>query len=251
MAEEIKDEVKAQPAAAAKDAAKPTAKAATKSAAKPAAKDAVKPAAKDAAKPAVKDAAKPAVKDAAKPAVKDAAKPVATDDSKPAAKDAAKPVATDDSKPAAPDAAKPAVADAAKPAPDGAAEGDAKVVRRRIKGSKNIPVGVVHILASFNNTTVSVSDPRGNVISWSSGGRCGFKGSRKSTAYAGTIVAQEACKVALGHGLNEVEIRVQGPGSGRESAIRAVQAAGLAITGITDITPIAHNGCRARKRRRV
>ncbi|MDR0993220.1 MAG: 30S ribosomal protein S11 [Verrucomicrobiota bacterium] len=126
-----------------------------------------------------------------------------------------------------------------------------KVVRRRIKGSKNIPVGVVHILASFNNTTVSITDPRGNVISWSSGGRCGFKGSRKSTAYAGTVVTQEACKVALGHGLHEVEILVQGPGSGRESAIRAVQAAGLTISGIRDITPVPHNGCRARKRRRV
>ena len=132
-----------------------------------------------------------------------------------------------------------------------AAEGEAKVAVRRIKGSKNIPVGVVHILASFNNTTVSITDPRGNVISWSSGGRCGFKGSRKSTAYAGTVVTQEACKVALGHGLHEVEILVQGPGSGRESAIRAVQAAGLTITGIRDITPVPHNGCRARKRRRV
>jgi len=98
---------------------------------------------------------------------------------------------------------------------------------------------------------VSITDPRGNVISWSSGGRCGFKGSRKSTAYAGTVVTQEACKVALGHGLHEVEILVQGPGSGRESAIRAVQAAGLTITGIRDITPVPHNGCRARKRRRV
>lgn len=200
MADEIKDEVKAQPAPAA---------------------------ATEAAKPAAKDKAKPAAKDAAKPTEKDAAKPAATD------------------------TATPASADVAKPAAEGAAEGEAKAVRRRIKGSKNIPVGVVHILASFNNTTVSVSDPRGNVISWSSGGRCGFKGSRKSTAYAGTIVAQEACKVALGHGLNEVEILVQGPGSGRESAIRAVQAAGLSITGIRDITPLAHNGCRARKRRRV
>lgn len=126
-----------------------------------------------------------------------------------------------------------------------------KIVRRKIKGSKNIPVGVVHILASFNNTTVSITDPRGNVISWSSGGRCGFKGSRKSTAYAGTVVTQEACKVALGHGLHEVEILVEGPGNGRESAIRAVQAAGLTITGIRDITPVPHNGCRARKRRRV
>ena len=200
MADEIKDEVKAQPAPAA---------------------------ATEAAKPAAKDKAKPAAKDAAKPTEKDAAKPAATD------------------------TATPASADVAKPAAEGAAEGEAKAVRRRIKGSKNIPVGVVHILASFNNTTVSVSDPRGNVISWSSGGRCGFKGSRKSTAYAGTIVVQEACKVALGHGLNEVEILVQGPGSGRESAIRAVQAAGLSITGIRDITPLAHNGCRARKRRRV
>lgn len=129
-------------------------------------------------------------------------------------------------------------------------EGEAKV-RRRAKGAKNIPVGVVHILASFNNTTVSITDPRGNVIAWSSGGRCGFKGSRKSTAYAGTIVSQEACKAALGFGLHEVEILVQGPGSGRESAIRAVQAAGLAISGIRDLTPIPHNGCRARKRRRV
>ena len=142
-------------------------------------------------------------------------------------------------------------ADAAPAAADATADGEAKAVRRRAKGAKNVPVGVVHILASFNNTTVSISDPRGNVISWSSGGRCGFKGSRKSTAYAGTVVCQEACKVALGYGLHEVEILVQGPGSGRESAIRAVQAAGLTISGIKDITPIAHNGCRARKRRRV
>lgn len=144
--------------------------------------------------------------------------------------------------------AAPAAAEAA-PAAEGEEGAAAKV--RKIKGAKNIPAGVVHILASFNNTTVSVSDPKGNVIAWSSGGRCGFKGSRKSTAYAGTIVAQEACKVALGHGLHEVEILVQGPGSGRESAIRAVQAAGLTITGIRDITPVPHNGCRARKRRRV
>ena len=150
------------------------------------------------------------------------------------------------------EAAAPAAAEAAPAtAETPAAEGDGKAVRRRAKGAKNVPVGVVHILASFNNTTVSITDPRGNVIAWSSGGRCGFKGSRKSTAYAGTVVSQEACKAALGHGLHEVEILVQGPGSGRESAIRAVQAAGLAITGIRDITPVPHNGCRARKRRRV
>ena len=148
--------------------------------------------------------------------------------------------------------AAPAAAEAAPAGAEGApAEGEGKAVRRRAKGAKNVPVGVVHILASFNNTTVSITDPRGNVIAWSSGGRCGFKGSRKSTAYAGTVVSQEACKTALGHGLHEVEILVQGPGSGRESAIRAVQAAGLTITGIRDITPIPHNGCRARKARRV
>ena len=144
----------------------------------------------------------------------------------------------------------PAAEGAAPAADAAAAEGEGKV-RRRAKGAKTVPVGVVHILASFNNTTVSITDPRGNVIAWSSGGRCGFKGSRKSTAYAGTVVSQEACKTALGHGLHEVEILVQGPGSGRESAIRAVQAAGLTITGIRDITPIPHNGCRARKARRV
>jgi len=146
--------------------------------------------------------------------------------------------------PAAAEAAPAAAADAA------ATEGEGKV-RRRAKGAKNVPVGVVHILASFNNTTVSITDPRGNVVAWSSGGRCGFKGSRKSTAYAGPVVSQEACKVAVGCGMHEVEILVQGPGSGRESAIRAVQAAGLAISGIKDITPVPHNGCRARKRRRV
>lgn len=146
----------------------------------------------------------------------------------------------------------PAAAEAAPAGTEAAAaEGEGKVVRRRAKGAKNVPVGLVSILASFNNTTVSITDLRGNVIAWSSGGRCGFKGSRKSTAYAGTVVSQEACKTALGHGLHEVEILVQGPGSGRESAIRAVQAAGLMISGIRDITPVPHNGCRARKRRRV
>ena len=149
-------------------------------------------------------------------------------------------------------AAAPAAAEAAPASAEApAAEGEGKAVRRRAKGSKNVPVGVVHILASFNNTTVSITDPRGNVISWSSGGRCGFKGSRKSTAYAGTVVSQEACKAALGHGLHEVEILVQGPGSGRESAVRALQSSGLEVTGIKDITMIPHNGCRPPKRRRV
>ena len=173
---------------------------------------------------------------------------------------ASPPPATDKPAPAAPITPK-TVPDAPKAAPTtaptatpaaAAEEGEPKPpVRRRVKGSKNIPVGVVHILASFNNTVVSITDPTGNVIAWSSGGRCGFKGSRKSTAYAGTIITQEACKVALGHGLHEVSVLVQGPGSGRESAIRAVQAAGLNITAVRDITPVPHNGCRPRKRRRV
>ena len=111
--------------------------------------------------------------------------------------------------------------------------------------------GVQTCALPIYNTVVSITDPAGNVISWSSGGRCGFKGSRKSTAYAGTVITQEACKVALGHGLHEVSVLVQGPGSGRESAIRAVQAAGLTITSVRDITPVPHNGCRPRKRRRV
>ena len=145
----------------------------------------------------------------------------------------------------------PAAAEAAPAAAEApAAEGEGKI-RRRAKGAKNVPVGLVHILASFNNTTVSITDPRGNVLSWSSGGRCGFKGSRKSTAYAGTIVSQEACKAALGFGLHEVEILVQGPGSGRESAIRAIQSAGMNVTAIKDVTPVPHNGCRPPKRRRV
>ncbi|MDD2235933.1 MAG: 30S ribosomal protein S11 [Kiritimatiellae bacterium] len=125
------------------------------------------------------------------------------------------------------------------------------VKKTRVKGGKYVPVGIVHIKASFNNTQVSISDPRGAVISWSNAGRCGFKGSRKSTAYAATMVAQEAARVAVSHGMHEVEVKVQGPGAGRESAIRAVQAAGLAVTSIKDMTPIPHNGCRSPKRRRV
>jgi small subunit ribosomal protein S11 len=110
---------------------------------------------------------------------------------------------------------------------------------------------VVHIRASFNNTTVTITDVKGAVISWSSAGRCGFKGSRRSTAYAATMVAQEAARQAVGHGMHEVEILVQGPGAGRESAIRSIQAAGLNITLIKDVTPMPHNGCRPPKRRRV
>ena len=121
----------------------------------------------------------------------------------------------------------------------------------KAKHAKNIVSGVANILATFNNTLVSITDAHGNLIGWSSAGRVGFKGSRKSTAYAAQQVAQDAARQAMAHGMKEVEIRVKGPGSGRESAIRAMQAIGLEITTIKDVTPIPHNGCRPRKKRRV
>ncbi|HWN96939.1 MAG TPA: 30S ribosomal protein S11 [Methylomirabilota bacterium] len=121
----------------------------------------------------------------------------------------------------------------------------------KAKGAKNITTGVANILATFNNTQVSITDMQGNVIGWSSAGRVGFKGSRKSTAFAAQQVAQDAARQAMSHGMREVEVRVKGPGSGRESAIRALQAIGLEITTIKDVTPIPHNGCRPRKKRRV
>jgi small subunit ribosomal protein S11 len=121
----------------------------------------------------------------------------------------------------------------------------------KAKGAKNIASGIANILATFNNTLVSITDMQGHVIGWSSAGRVGFKGSRKSTAYAAQQVAQDAARQAMSHGMREVEVRVKGPGSGRESAIRALQAIGLEITTIKDVTPIPHNGCRPRKKRRV
>lgn len=121
----------------------------------------------------------------------------------------------------------------------------------KAKGSKNIITGVANILATFNNTQVCITDMQGNVIGWSSAGRVGFKGSRKSTAFAAQQVAQDAARQAMSHGMREVEVRVKGPGSGRESAIRALQAIGLEITVIKDVTPVPHNGCRPRKKRRV
>lgn len=121
----------------------------------------------------------------------------------------------------------------------------------KAKGSKNVQSGVAHIQASFNNTIVSITDGAGHVIGWSSAGKVGFKGSRKSTAYAAQMVAQDACRQAMGHGLKEVEVRVKGPGAGRESAVRAIQAVGLEITLIKDVTPVPHNGCRPPKQRRV
>ena len=124
-----------------------------------------------------------------------------------------------------------------------------KVVKA--KHAKNIVSGIANILATFNNTQVTITDAQGNLIGWSSAGRVGFKGSRKSTAYAAQQVAQDAARQAMSHGMKEVEIRVKGPGSGRESAIRALQAIGLEISSIKDVTPVPHNGCRPRKKRRV
>ncbi|MBM3829608.1 MAG: 30S ribosomal protein S11 [Verrucomicrobia bacterium] len=121
----------------------------------------------------------------------------------------------------------------------------------KAKGAKNVAIGIAHIRSSFNNTNVSITDMQGNVIGWSTAGRVGFKGSRKSTAFAAQQAAQDAARQAMAHGLREVEIRVSGPGSGRESAIRALQAIGLEISTIKDVTPVPHNGCRPRKKRRV
>ena len=121
----------------------------------------------------------------------------------------------------------------------------------KAKGSKNVHNGIAHILATFNNTIVTITDMKGNVIGWSSAGKVGFKGSRKSTAYAAQMVAQDASRQAMGHGLKEVEVLVKGPGAGRESAVRALQAIGLELSVIRDVTPVPHNGCRPPKQRRV
>ena len=121
----------------------------------------------------------------------------------------------------------------------------------KAKHAKNVTAGIANILATFNNTQVTITDMHGNLIGWSAAGRVGFKGSRKSTAYAAQQVAQDAARQAMAHGMKEVEIRVKGPGSGRESAIRALQAIGLEISSIKDVTPVPHNGCRPRKKRRV
>lgn len=125
----------------------------------------------------------------------------------------------------------------------------AKVIKA--KGSKNVSSGIVFVRSSFNNTMVSITDRNGNVIGWSTSGKMGFRGSRKGTAYAAQVVAQDACRQAMGHGLREVEVRLRGPGSGRESAVRAIQAMGVEVTVIKDATPIPHNGCRPPKARRV
>jgi len=131
------------------------------------------------------------------------------------------------------------------------AEGEVAKKVIKAKHSKNVFQGIAHIMATFNNTVVSITDLKGKVIGWSSAGRVGFKGSRKSTAYAAQLVAQDAARQSMAHGLKEIEVWVKGPGSGREAAIRALQAIGLEITVIKDVTPVPHNGCRPPKRRRV
>jgi small subunit ribosomal protein S11 len=130
-----------------------------------------------------------------------------------------------------------------------AEEPKAKVIKA--KGAKNISTGVAHVLATFNNTIVAITDARGNVIAQSSAGAAGFKGSRKSTAYAAQMAAQECGRKAMSHGMKEVEVWVKGPGLGRESAVRSLQAIGLEISTVRDVTPVPHNGCRSRKPRRV
>src|SRR5437868_4378653 len=151
--------------------------------------------------------------------------------------------------------AKPAKEEAAPAAaPEKLSLDDSDVERPKIvkaKGSKNVHSGIAHILSTFNNTIVTITDMKGNVIGWSSAGKVGFKGSRKSTAYAAQMVAQDASRQAMGHGLKEVEVLVKGPGAGRESAVRALQAIGLDLTVIRDVTPVPHNGCRPPKQRRV
>jgi small subunit ribosomal protein S11 len=198
-----------------------------------------------AAAPAEKAASKPAEKAASKPAEKAASKPAEEKSAKKAAPAAEAPVAE------APRPADAAVVPVAPTAAEllGEDAGAKKVIKA--KHAKNISAGVANILATFNNTQVSITDVHGNLIGWSTAGRVGFKGSRKSTAYAAQQVAQDAARQAMAHGMKEVEVRIKGPGSGRESAIRALQAIGLEISAIKDVTPVPHNGCRPRKKRRV
>mgnify|MGYP001170329572 CR=1 FL=1 len=225
------------PAAPAEEASAPKAKA------KPKAKGEAKPK-DDEAKDKPKDEPKAKAKDKPKD---DEAKGEAKGEAKPKAKKEAKGKKDDsdseedgESSVAAPSAQELLTSD--DPTPQ-------KVIKA--KKSKNVHSGIATILATFNNTHVSLSDKQGNLIAWSTAGKNGFRGSRKSTSYAAQKVAQDAARRAMAHGLKEIEVRVKGPGSGRESAIRALQAVGLEITSIRDVTPIPHNGCRPKKRRRV
>ena len=206
--------------------------------------------------------AKPALEGApaAAPAEKKAKGPKADKAGKPAAEGAA-PAAAGEAAPKAAAKAAPAASDkpvelvggvAKQPTAEDLLEEELGTIKvRKAKGSKNVISGYANVLASFNNTIVSITDQKGQVIAWSSAGKCNFRGSRKSTAYAAQVVAQDAARNAMSHGLKDVQIRVSGPGLGRDSAIRALQAIGLEITSIVDVTPIPHNGCRPRKRRRV
>ena len=205
------------------------------------------------------------------------AKPVEADAAETPAQEVAPPTsdvsspAADETAPAAPEAVSATAEPVAKPAkkPAKAKKEEAPVVEApkenlslnpddvekpkiiKAKGSKNVHTGIAHVLSTFNNTIVTITDLKGNVIGWSSAGKVGFKGSRKSTAYAAQMVAQDASRQAMGHGLKEVEVLVRGPGAGRESAVRALQAIGLDLTVIRDVTPVPHNGCRPPKQRRV
>ena len=183
-----------------------------------------------------KEAAKKSDEPKAKPAVAAPAESAPAPAAKAVPEEAAAPVAV----PSVPTTAAEALA-----------EGEVAKKVVKAKHSKNVFQGIAHIMATFNNTVVSITDLKGKVIGWSSAGRVGFKGSRKSTAYAAQLVAQDAARQSMAHGLKEIEVWVKGPGSGREAAIRALQAIGLEITVIKDVTPVPHNGCRPPKRRRV
>lgn len=126
-----------------------------------------------------------------------------------------------------------------------------KPIKAKKKVAYNVPSGIAHVKATFNNTIIAITDPAGRVISWASAGKVNFSGSRKSSAFAATVAAQDASKAAMALGVKEVEVNLKGPGAGRESAVRGIQSAGLTVTAIRDTTPVAHNGCRSRKRRRV
>lgn len=155
--------------------------------------------------------------------------------------------------PEAPAAAEEAAAPVRPSAPSAAdlLKEDVDIKVRKAKGSKNVTAGIVHVLATFNNTKVTFTDRAGNVISWASSGKMNFRGSRKSTAYAAQVVTQDAGRTAMSHGMREVEVRLKGPGLGRDSAVRALQSLGFTVASIADVTPVPHNGCRPRKRRRV
>lgn len=183
----------------------------------------------------------------------EATAPAAADPA-PAPAEAAPAPAAAENAPAPKAAKKPKAEAPAAAAPEKLSLDDNDIAKPKIikaKGSKNVHSGIAHILSTFNNTIVTITDMTGKVIGWSSAGKVGFKGSRKSTAYAAQMVAQDASRQAMGHGLKEVEVRVKGPGAGRESAVRALQAIGLDLTVIRDVTPVPHNGCRPPKQRRV